>query len=73
MTQTLARLGVLDYRRARTRVSDGIADAAVAMRRERPPGRPVLIVGSIDVLADGAPVLTNHARFAAGVELMFAD
>jgi hypothetical protein len=37
MTRTLARLGVLDYRRAGT----GIADAVVAMRLELPPGRPV--------------------------------
>jgi GntR family transcriptional regulator, phosphonate transport system regulatory protein len=74
MTRTLARLGVPDYRRASTRVSAGIADAVVAMRLELPPGRPVLIVDSIDVLPDGEPVLTNHARFAADrVELIFAD
>jgi GntR family transcriptional regulator, phosphonate transport system regulatory protein len=74
MTQTLARLGVPDYRRASTRVSAGIADAIVAMRLELPPGRPVLVVDAIDVLPGGDPILTNHARFAADrVELVFAD
>ena len=35
------------------------------MRLDLAPGRPVLIVDSVDVDLDGRPILTSRARFAA--------
>jgi GntR family phosphonate transport system transcriptional regulator len=65
MTKVLAYYGVSDYRRAATRITADIADATDAARLDLPLGRPVLIVDSTDVDADGTPLLTTHARFAA--------
>src|SRR3954468_6433952 len=65
MTRMLAHHGIRDYRRASTRVTAGIVDAADAVRLDLALGRPILVVDSTDVDADGKPVLTTHARFAA--------
>jgi GntR family phosphonate transport system transcriptional regulator len=65
MTKLLAHFGVRDYRRASTRVTAAIVDAADAGRLDLALGRPVLVVDSTDVDADGKPLLTTHARFAA--------
>jgi GntR family phosphonate transport system transcriptional regulator len=65
MTKVLAHYGVRDYRRASTRVTAGIVDAADAARLDLALGRPVLVVDSIDVETDGKPLLTTRARFAA--------
>lgn len=65
MTKVLDHYGVGDYRRATTRITADIADATDAARLNLPLGRPVLIVDSIDVDADGRPLLTTRARFAA--------
>ncbi len=64
-TKLLAHYGVRDYRRASTRVSAAIVDAADAIRLDLALGRPVLVVDSTDVDADGKPLLTTRARFAA--------
>ena len=65
MTKTLAHFGVQDYRRATTRLTAAIVDATDAARLDLALGRPVLLVESIDVEADGKPVLTTSSRFAA--------
>ncbi len=65
MTKVLAHFDVRDYRRASTRVSAGIVEAADAARLDLALGRPVLIVDSTDVDASDKPLMTTHARFAA--------
>jgi GntR family transcriptional regulator, phosphonate transport system regulatory protein len=65
MTRTLAHFGVRDYRRYSTRVVAALADAADAARLELAPGRPILVIDSVDVDLSGRPVLTTRARFAA--------
>ena len=64
-TKLLAHYGISDYRRATTRITADIADATDAARLDLPLGRPVLIVDSTDVEANGTPLLTTRARFAA--------
>jgi GntR family phosphonate transport system transcriptional regulator len=65
MTKLLAHYGVRDYRRASTRITAAIVDAADAVRLDLVLGRPILVVDSTDVDPDGKPLLTKHARFAA--------
>src|SRR6516165_1379606 len=65
LTRTLAQLGIDDYRRQSTRISAAIADAADAARLRLAPGRPLIVVDSTDVTADGRPILTTRARLAA--------
>jgi GntR family phosphonate transport system transcriptional regulator len=65
LTRTLAQLGIDDYRRQSTRISAAIADAADAARLRLTPGRPLIVVDSTDVTADGRPILTTRARLAA--------
>ena len=65
LTHTLAQLGVDDFRRQSTRISAAIADAADAARLRLAPGRPLIVVDSTDVTADGRPILTTRARLAA--------
>jgi GntR family phosphonate transport system transcriptional regulator len=65
MTKLLAHYGIRDYRRASTRISAAIADAADAARLDLALGRPVVVVDSTDVDTDGNPLVTKRARFAA--------
>jgi len=65
MTKVLEHFGVRDYRRASTRVTASIVDATDAARLDLALGRPILVVDSTDVDAEGKPLLTTHARFAA--------
>jgi GntR family transcriptional regulator, phosphonate transport system regulatory protein len=65
MTKVLAHYGVRDYRRASTHVTAVIVDATDAARLDLALGRPILVVDSTDVDADGKPLLTTRARFAA--------
>ena len=66
MTKLLAHYGIRDYRRASTRITAGIADATDAARLDLALGRPVLVVDSTDVDAEGRPLLTKLGlRFAA--------
>ena len=64
-TKLLAHFGIRDYRRASTHVTAAIVDATDAGRLDLALGRPVLVVNSTDVDADGRPLLTTRARFAA--------
>jgi GntR family phosphonate transport system transcriptional regulator len=64
-TKLLAHYGIRDYRRASTRVTAGIVDATDAAQLDLALGRPILVVDSTDVDADGRPLLATHARFAA--------
>jgi GntR family transcriptional regulator, phosphonate transport system regulatory protein len=65
MTALLAHYGVRDYRRASTRITAAIVDATDAARIDLALGRPVLVVDSTDIDADGAPLITKRSRFAA--------
>ena len=65
MTRMLAHFGVNDYTRKSTRISAAIADGSDAATLKIMLGRPILMVDSVDVDADGRPVLTTRARFAA--------
>ena len=65
MTKLLAHYGVRDYRRASTRITAAIADATDAARLDLALGRPVLVVDTTDVDADGKPLVTKRSRFAA--------
>jgi GntR family phosphonate transport system transcriptional regulator len=74
MTKTLAHFGVDDYRRRRTSVTAALADAVEARHLDVAPGRPLLIVESLDVAGDGRPVVTTRARFSADrVEIVIAN
>ena len=71
ITRMLAALGIRDYRRHSTRVTAAVADAIEAARLDLSPGRPLLVVESVDVTPDGRPIVTTTGRFAADrVELM---
>jgi GntR family phosphonate transport system transcriptional regulator len=65
MTKLLAHYGIRDYRRASTRITAGIVDAADAARLDLALGRPILVVDSTDVDTDGKPLVTKRSRFAA--------
>ena len=64
MTRTLAAAGIDDYGRRSTVISASIADAIDAERLRLAPGRPLVVVDSVDVDFGGRPVLTTRARFA---------
>ena len=71
ITKMLAHFGFRDYRRRSTRIVAAIADAVDAARLDIAPGRPLLLVESVDVLPDDRPVITSSARFSADrVELV---
>jgi GntR family phosphonate transport system transcriptional regulator len=65
MTETLEHFGVADYRRRSTRILAAGADASDAAHLGLAPGRPVLIVDSVDVDHEGKSVLATRARFSA--------
>jgi GntR family transcriptional regulator, phosphonate transport system regulatory protein len=65
MTKVLEHYGIRDYRRASTHVTAAIVDATDAARLDLALGRPILVVDSTDIDADGTPLLTTRARFAA--------
>jgi GntR family transcriptional regulator, phosphonate transport system regulatory protein len=65
MTATVKHFGVRDYRRASTNVTAAIGDAVDAQRLRLSPGRPVLVVDSVDVDEHAIPVVTTRSRFAA--------
>jgi GntR family phosphonate transport system transcriptional regulator len=64
MTKTLLHYGIKDYRRAETRLTAAIVDAADAARLDLALGRPILLVDSIDTDMAGVPLLTHRSRFA---------
>jgi GntR family phosphonate transport system transcriptional regulator len=65
MTKVLAHYDIRDYRRVSTRITAAIVDATDAARLDLGLGRPILVVDSTDVDAEGKPLLTTRARFAA--------
>ncbi|HEY1544913.1 MAG TPA: phosphonate metabolism transcriptional regulator PhnF [Xanthobacteraceae bacterium] len=65
ITRMLAHFGVRNYARKSSHVTAAIAEAADAATLRIATGRPLLVVDSIDVDADGKPILFTHARFAA--------
>jgi GntR family phosphonate transport system transcriptional regulator len=74
MTKTLAHYGIDDYRRRSTGIRAALADSVQAERLGLSPGRPLLIVDSVDVDRDGRPVLTSQARMSADrVELLIEN
>lgn len=73
ITRTLDHYGVTGYRRKWTRISAGFTDAVDAGRLRLSVHRPILIVDSLDVTADGEPVLTTRGRFAADRVALMVD
>lgn len=65
ITAMLEHHGVTSYARKWTRISAGFADSVDAARLRLAVQRPILIVESLDVAANGQPVLTTKGRFAA--------
>lgn len=65
ITRTLDHYGVHGYRRKWTRISAGFTDAVDAGRLRLSVHRPILVVESVDVTAEGEPVLMTRGRFAA--------
>jgi GntR family phosphonate transport system transcriptional regulator len=65
ITRTLNHYGVEGYRRKWTRIGAGFADAVDAGRLRLSVQRPILVVDSVDVTAEGEPCLTTRGRFAA--------
>lgn len=65
MTRTLAHYGIKDYRRAETRLTAAIVEAADAARLDLALGRPILLTESTDTDMSGKPLLTSRTRFAA--------
>lgn len=65
ITRTLDHYGVHGYRRKWTRISAGFTDAVDAGRLRLSVHRPILVVESLDVSAEGEPILTTRGRFAA--------
>ncbi len=71
VSRLLGHIGYPDYRRRETRLSAAMADSIHATRLRLNPGRPLIVVDSVDISAEGRPILTSHARFAADrVELV---
>lgn len=71
VSRLLAHIGFPDYCRKETRLSAAMADSMHAAKLRLHPGRPLIVVDSVDVAANGRPILTSHARFAADrVELV---
>ena len=55
MTRTLAHYGIKDYKRAETRLTAAIVEAADAAKLDLALGRPILLVESTDVDTGGTP------------------
>lgn len=65
VTKMLNHYGVHGYRRKWTRITAGFTDAVDAGRLRLSVHRPILVVDSVDVIADDKPILTTRGRFAA--------
>jgi GntR family phosphonate transport system transcriptional regulator len=65
ITRTLDHYGVSGYRRKWTRISAAFSGAIDAGRLRLSVHRPILVVESLDVTPDDAPILTTRGRFAA--------
>ena len=62
ITATLAHFGIKDYRRQSTRITAAAADALDAERLHLVPGRPILVVDSINVTMTGRPIPSPFSR-----------
>lgn len=65
MTKAYEQFGVADYTRASTRIGSRLARADEAMLLELAPGRPLLVIDSVNVDVAGAPIQATRALFAA--------
>jgi len=65
ITRMLAHFGIRNYSRKTSRITAAIAEAADAASLRIALGRPLLVVDSVDVDADGVPLLATHTRFPA--------
>jgi GntR family phosphonate transport system transcriptional regulator len=65
LTAAWTACGVTDYRRAWTRIGAGLADGRDAAMLQRAERRPVLIVDSLNVDAEGAPLQWTRSHMAA--------
>ncbi|GLS23960.1 putative HTH-type transcriptional regulator RB1450 [Labrys miyagiensis] len=65
VTPSFAAYGVDDYKRRETRVSARFASPEEATGLDIAPGRPVMVVDSINVDLDGVPIQATRGVFAA--------
>ncbi len=65
ITKMLNQYGIDGYRRKWTRITAGFTDAVDAGCLQLSVHRPILIADSVDVTADGKPIITTRGRFAA--------
>lgn len=71
ITRAFAAFGVADYTRLSTRIGARAATAEEAARLDVAPGRTLLTVASVNVDADGRPILAGATVFVADrVELV---
>jgi len=71
VSRLLTHLGYPDYQRHETRISAAMADAVHAAQLRVAPGRPLVVVDSVDASSSGTPIMCSHARFVADrVELI---
>jgi len=64
-TRAFAALGVNDYTRASTRIGARMSRPEEATLLELAPGRPLLVVDSVNVDLDGVPIQATRSLFAA--------
>ncbi len=64
VSRALARLGVPDFVRQRTRITARMPDRVEADLLQQHRNRPILVTESVDVDGDGVPVEFGVARFA---------
>jgi GntR family transcriptional regulator, phosphonate transport system regulatory protein len=66
ITAALARCGVLDYRRALTRIVARMPTPEEARLLEQSRNRPLLVTEAVNVDAQGVPIELGIGRYAAG-------
>ena len=64
LTAVLRTFGIVDFRRATTRVTAGLPTDEEAARLGQSRREPVLVVESVDVDTDGVPISYSKVRFA---------
>jgi GntR family phosphonate transport system transcriptional regulator len=65
ISDALAAVGVVDYRRKTTRVTARPPTETERSQLRLPPGRPLLVTESVDVDGAGRPILFGRTGFAA--------
>jgi GntR family phosphonate transport system transcriptional regulator len=73
VSAVLREFGVTDYYRKHNRITTQLPDEALARLLRQPPTRPVLVVESVDVDADGTPIKYGETRFSGDRVQLIVD